>query len=150
MKFAFNIIGKKHLIEQCKWVWEAILFVKTCIIAIVSFDWSESLWNKQLLPVSSLFWSVVPALTAPDSNILLTRSVPYHDLGETDLWAVPGSTSLTLFSWRTKWAFWERGRSQSCLSMSTRTISNHLSCFYWFYKNLYMKLWVPWLHKLFW
>lgn len=48
---------------------------------------------------------------------------PQCDQGKTDLWAVPGSTSLLPFLCRTQWAFCGTGRSQSCSSMITRTLS---------------------------
>lgn len=53
----------------------------------------------------------------------LTWVSPHCDQGRIGLWSVPGSTSRIVFLWRAKWAFWGTGRSQSCSSMSTRTLS---------------------------
>lgn len=71
------------------------------------------------LPCFGLLWQI--------SELQIITSIswvnPHCDQGKTDLWAAPGSTSLIPFLWRTKWAFWGTGRSQSCSSMSTRTLS---------------------------
>lgn len=128
MKFALDVAERSHLE-----VWTVQMGFRSNLICICKDQYYSNTCS----------YTFTGLLGAPETNPLLSlphfclswqlsqlqiiksinRVSPHCDQGKTDLWAAPGSTSLILLLWRTKWAFWGTGRSQGCSSMSTKTLS---------------------------
>lgn len=93
------------------------------------------------LPCFGLLWQ----LSQPQIKTSISWVSPHCDQGKTDLWAVPGFTSLILFLWsflgdgqEPEWFIHEH-KDPFCISL-----------FCYSYKNLCRKLWVLQLYKFSW